>query len=122
MATAGAAAVEAAMAVSRSVRGESVAYTRGGTTIAVDRAVRGTTDWDRTAPFSGVRLGDRSTDWLILASSLVSGGTQFEPTRGDEIVANGVTFRVMPFGPEKQLWSWHDRGRTTYRIHTKERD
>jgi hypothetical protein len=36
--------------------------------------------------------------------------------------ADGITFRVMPFGATQQLWQYHDPERRYVRIHTKERD
>ena len=114
------AAATAARIASRAIRGETVAYTRGANTIAIT-AVRGATAWDREAPYGGVRTGERSTDWIVAAADLVIGGSAITPARGDEIEADGVTFRVMPFGTESQLWAYHDRDRTCIRIHTKER-
>ena len=117
IATAAAAAREA----SRRVRGETVTYTRGAYSVSL-LAVRGSTAWDRTAPFNGVRVGDRSTDWLIKQADLVdSGAAEIQPQRGDEISVGGVTFRVMPYGPDNQLWMYHDRDRKYLRVHTKER-
>lgn len=107
----------------RGVAGEPVTYKRGALELSLTSAVRGSTDWDNNAVNPGVRVSDRSTDWMIAAADLVNGSTQLEPQRGDEIIANGVTFRVMPFSNDAPLWRWHDRdARTTYRIHTKERD
>ena len=84
--------------------------------------VRGSTGWDRSAPYGGVRIGDRSTDWIIEAADLVdSNGDEIKPQRQDEIAVGGVTFRVMPYGPDNQLWMFHDRDRKYIRIHTKER-
>ena len=114
------AAANAARLASRAVRGETVAYTRGAETVAVT-ATRGATGWDREAPYGGVRTGDRSTDWLIVAADLVVGGNTITPERGDTIAVDGITFRVMPFGEGNQLWAYHDRDRTILRIHTKER-
>jgi hypothetical protein len=116
-----AAASAAARAASQSVRGESVTYTRGAYSLTLT-AVRGSTAWDRSAPFNGVRVGDRSTDWILEAADLVdSNGDQIKPARQDEITVDGVTFRVMPYGPDNQLWMFHDRDRKYIRIHTKER-
>lgn len=114
------AAANAARLASRAVRGETVAYTRGASTVAVT-AIRGATGWDREAPYGGVRTGDRSTDWIIAAADLVIGGSAITPERGDTIEVDGITFRVMPFGADNQLWAYHDRDRTVLRIHTKER-
>ncbi len=114
------AATAAAAKATRMVRGETVVYSRGAVSI-ICTAIRGTTSWDRTAPYAGVRVGDRSTDWIIEVAALVSGSTQYTPQRGDEIEVDGVVFRVMPYGPDNQLWQYHDRERTIFRIHTKER-
>jgi cation transport regulator ChaC len=54
-------------------------------------------------------------------AQLVLSGVQLEPQRGDEIICNGVTYRVAPSGDDQQLWMYHDRDRTVYRIHCKER-
>jgi len=118
------AAMQATHAATRLVRGEAVTYNNGTENVSIDWAVRGFTSWDRTAPFNGVRVADRSTDWLIAAADLVNAaGSLIEPARTHEITdADGRVFRVMPFGQDKQLWQWHDRARTTYRIHTKERE
>ena len=43
------------------------------------------------------------------------------PQRGDTITAGSTVFRVMPFGPNDQIWQYHDRDRLYLRIHTKER-
>jgi hypothetical protein len=116
-----AAASAAARAASQSVRGESVTFTRGAYSLTLT-AVRGSTGWDRSAPYGGVRIGDRSTDWIIEAADLVdSNGDEIKPQRQDEIAVGGVTFRVMPYGPDNQLWMFHDRDRRYIRIHTKER-
>ena len=116
-----AAAAAAARAASQSVRGESVTYTRGAYSLTLT-AVRGSTGWDRSAPYGGVRIGDRSTDWIVEAADLVdSNGGEIKPQRQDEIAVGGVTYRVMPYGPDNQLWMYHDRDRRYVRIHTKER-
>ena len=116
-----AAAAAAARAASQSVRGESVTFSRGAYSLTLT-AVRGSTGWDRSAPYGGIRIGDRSTDWILEAADLVdSNGDQIKPARQDEITVDGVTFRVMPYGPDNQLWMYHDRERTYIRIHTKER-
>jgi hypothetical protein len=116
-----AAAAAAARAASQSVRGESVTFTRGAYSLTLT-AVRGSTGWDRSAPYGGIRIGDRSTDWILKAADLVdSNGDEIKPQRQDEIAVGGVTFRVMPYGPDNQLWMFHDRDRKYIRIHTKER-
>ena len=111
----------AAREASRRVRGETVTYTRDAYSVTL-LAVRGTRDWSRVAPQQGVKVGDRSTDWLIKQADLVdSGAAEIQPQRGDEISVDGVTFRVMPYGPDNQLWMYHDRDRKFLRVHTKER-
>ena len=116
-----AAAAAAARAASQSVRGESVTFSRGAYSLTLS-AVRESTGWDRSAPYGGVRIGDRSTDWIVEAADLVdSNGAEIKPQRQDEIAVGGVTFRVMPYGPDNQLWMFHDRDRKYIRIHTKER-
>ena len=116
-----AAAAAAARAASQAVRGESVTFSRGAYSLTLT-AVRGSTGWDRSAPYGGIRIGDRSTDWILKAADLVdSNGDEIKPQRQDEIAVGGVTFRVMPYGPDNQLWMFHDRDRRYIRIHTKER-
>ena len=116
------AAQRAGLAAAAAIAGEAITYSRGALSISIAQAIRGQTSWDATAPFNGVRVGDKSTDFCILAALVVNGsGVVLEPARGDTITVDGRSFRVMPFGPDAQLWQWHDVGRTVYRIHTKER-
>jgi len=116
-------ATSAAQAATRRLRGQPVTYTDGDISIEITLAVRASTNWDRNAAHPNVRIGDRSTDWLIDAAELVDGDTQLEPVRDATITtADGTVYRVLPMGADRQLWQWHDRdARTTYRIHTKER-
>jgi len=114
------AASQAARAAARQIRGESATYSRGASSLAVT-VTRGLTSWDAMSPYSGVRVGDRSVDFLIPANQLVLSGVQWYPERGDEIDLGGVTYRVMPAGEQDQIWLYHDRDRTVFRIHTKER-
>jgi len=69
-----------------------------------------------------VRVGDRSTDWIVLAADLTISGTVVTPQRGDTVTVDDITYRVMPFGASSQLWQYHDPERRYLRIHTKERD
>jgi hypothetical protein len=110
--------------MARRVTGEPVTFVRGDLTIDIPLATRGATNWNQNAPFNGVRIGDRSTDWIFPILLLVDlERTQLVPERGDVIVSDSGTFRVMPFGPDSQLWQYHDReSRQMYRIHTKERN
>lgn len=116
-------AIAAANAISSRVKGEPVTFIRGDLTIEFPLAVRGSTNWDRDATYPGNRIGDKSTDWLIPAALLVDDdGTQLEPAVDDVFISDAGSFTVMPFGPNRQVWQWHDReGRTWYRVHTKER-
>ena len=116
-------ATSAAQAATRRLRAQTVMFTRGSISLEIETAVKGSTNWDRNAAHPNVRIGDRSTDWLIEAALLVDGETQLEPQRDDTITTeDGTVYRVLPFGPDRQLWQWHDRAsQTTYRIHTKER-
>lgn len=119
-----AAAQQAALASGLRVRGQAVLYVRGNTTLQIDCATRGSTRWDIERIDNGVHAKERSVDWIItLADMTTAAGTVLEPQRGDEIIdENDVVYRVMPFGPDEQLWRWHDRdSRSFYRIFTKER-
>ncbi len=114
------AASAAAQAAAFRLRRETVTFARGASSVTV-QAVRGQRNWERSQPSGGVSIGDRSEDWIILAADLVISSVVVTPQRGDTITANGVTYRVMPFGAADQLWQYHDRDRLYLRIHTKER-
>lgn len=117
------AAMQAATAATRAVRGVTITYRRGSTDVEVV-AVRGSTKWDVEQIDNGAHASERSVDWIITVDDLTQDdGTVLTPQRADEVIdENGVTYRVMPFGPDEQLWRWHDReSQTVYRIHTKER-
>lgn len=114
--------MQATHAATRSVRGESVTYTRGATTVTVT-ATRGSSRWTSEAVEGSVNVDERSEDWLILAADLTDGEITGGPTRGDTITdENGTVFRVMPPGSTEQVWRFHDRGQTVYRIFSKERN
>jgi hypothetical protein len=115
------AAQRAAQAASFQVRGEAATFARGANSCELT-AVRGQSTWERSETYQAVRVGDRSTDWIVLAADLIISGTVVTPQRGDTITVDDVTFRVMPFGPSSQLWQYHDPERRYVRIHTKERD
>ena len=121
-------AISAAMAQTRPARGEAITYsaTRDAVLIEIDitHAIRAATNWTADETSQGARVGEKSVDWLIDASELVDADdVEFEPERGDTITdSSGSVYRVMPFGPQSQLWQWHDRtSETTVRVHTKER-
>jgi hypothetical protein len=115
-----AAASAAAQAAAFRLRRETVTFARGASSVSV-YAVRGQRNWERSQPSGGVAIGDRSEDWIVLAADLVLSSSVVTPQRGDTITAGGITYRVMPFGPNDQLWAYHDRDRLYLRIHTKER-
>jgi hypothetical protein len=118
------AAMQAAISSTRAVRGQAVTYRRGATELDVSLAVRGATQFDVENVDGGANITERSLDWIVSVDELTTdAGTVLTPQRGDEIVdQNGVVYRVMPFGPDEQLWIWHDReSQTVRRIHTKER-
>lgn len=117
-------AVSASLAVQSDLHGETITYARSsaGISIEISGAMQGDTNWDANNPQPGLKIGERSVDWLIEYSQLVS-GSQLTPERGDTITtADGRTFRCLPFGSQDLLYRWVDRGgRTWVRIHTKER-
>ena len=121
MVTAIQAAQRAAQQASFRVRGESITFARSANSCTLT-AVRGQSTWERAEVYQGVRASDRSTDWICLAADLLISGSAVLPQRGDTITADGITFRVMPFGATQQLWQYHDPERRYVRIHTKERD
>ena len=113
--------MQATHAATRRVRGETVTYTRGATAVEVT-ATRGSSLWTSEAVEGSVNVQERSDDWLIVASELTEAGITGGPTRGDTITDESETvFRVMPPASTEQVWRWHDRGRTVYRIFSKER-
>ena len=113
--------MQATHAATRCVRGESVTYTRGAMTVTVT-ATRGISRWDSEAVEGSVNIDERSEDWLIIATDRAEAGITGGPTRGDTITdENETIFRVMPPSSAEQVWRWHDRGRTVYRIFSKER-
>jgi len=105
------------------VAGEAVTYARGVTSIAITGAIQGDTNWDADNPQPGLKIGERSADWLIAFSQIKDGATQLTPAKGDTITtSDGRVFRCLPFGKQHLLFQWVDRhGRTWVRIHTKER-
>lgn len=117
------AAQKAAFKSVQRVAGEAVTFTRDSTTLDITRAVRASTNWNTENAAEGAVVSDKSIDWLIRLDDLTSGTTVYYPARGDTITdENGTVYRVMPFGPNDQLWSWHDRdGRSVVRVHTRER-
>lgn len=110
----------AAFRASLIAKGETITYERNGTVISVGLAIRGQTDWPAESAFDGAMIHERSTDWLLMATD--DNGDTWEPARGDTITdENGVVFQVLPFGATEQTFRFHDRGRTIYRVYSKER-
>ena len=116
------AAVKAAHNASRRIRGESVTYTQGATSVTL-QAVRGSTIWQAESIETGAVQTERSVDWLFSYTALVtSAGAAITPARGDTITdASGTIHRVMPFGDADQSWRWHNRDKDTLRVFSKER-
>lgn len=116
-----AAAVTAAFQATQAARGEAVTYDDGTTSGAIT-AVRGQTTWEpRQSPVDGAWIEERSTDWLILAEDLSDADIDM-PAIGHTITdGTSQEFIVLPFGSAELVYRWHDRGRTVYRIFTKER-
>lgn len=116
--------ISALLSLTAEAAGEAVTYARGATSIAITGAVQGDTNWDADNPQPGIKIGERSVDWIIESAQVVdSSGTQLTPEAGDTITtADGRVFRCLPFGPQNQIYRWLDRnGRSRFRIHTKER-
>lgn len=99
----------------------TVAYHRGSESVAVD-ATRGSTEFEVNDD-RGHMTRVESHDWMIDAVDLVLDGEQIEPDRGDTIrlILGGEThlYQVSAFAVGGVVWSWWDRGRRRYRIHTK---
>ena len=115
-------AQNATQAASRLLRGEVVQVVSGANSVSVTNAVRGETTWETSDVETGVTIESRSVDWMILRSTLTAAGIT-QPVSGMTITdANGQKHVALPFGDAQTVWRWHDRGgKTTYRIHTKER-
>jgi hypothetical protein len=92
-----------------------VTYRREAVELVVN-ATFGRTEYEVEDDY-GLRVGAQVTDFLILADDLSP--TFDEPEAGDQIVADGRLYEVMPLSGQGH-WRWSDPYRTTMRIHTKD--
>ncbi len=93
-----------------------VVYRRAGRADAELQATFGRTEYEVEDEY-GIRVGAQVIDFLILADDLSP--TFDEPEAGDQIVADGRLYEVMPLSGQGH-WRWSDPYRTTMRIHTKD--
>ena len=101
--------------------GECVTYARGEDQIEV-MAVRGNSQFEEVPGDMEARVSIRMLPWLIRAEELVIDGAEVEPQRGDQIVSgDGLIYDVLP-GPEGNHWRWSNQYKTTYRIHSVNRE
>lgn len=99
---------------------QSVVYSRGANSVAVD-AVIGSTTKD-TVDAGGNVVVWESRDFLTAAATLVLAGAEVEPARGDRITETqgGATYTYEVNSPSGEpCWRWSDAFRVTRRIHTK---
>jgi hypothetical protein len=98
----------------------SVTYNRGATSVAIF-ATKAQTMF-RFVDEYGVTQRIESTDWLVRTADLTDAGITLDPQRGDQIDevvgATTLTFEVLAPNDEPH-WRWHDRARSTLRIHSK---
>jgi len=97
-----------------------VTYARGSEEITVAATI-GETVFRLNQNGGVTRMQAR--DFIISAASLVIGGGQTTPRRGDRITqttgSTSRTFEVLAPGGEPE-WRWSDRHHSRLRIHTKE--
>ena len=106
----------------KAAMGVTVTYRRGDASVEVTATVGQTLARIDQGYGATVRLALR--DYLIDAEDLVLAGAQVQPQAGDRVEetddAGAVwVYEVVKPGGNEQEWRWHDRGRQTYRIHTK---
>jgi len=89
-----------------------VVYRRGDTDTAVN-ATYGETRYEQL-DVQGFPIESRAWDFLVAASEL-----GFEPQAGDQIIADGQVYELLPVGGDG-VWRWSDPFRQTYRIHTRQ--
>jgi len=94
-----------------------VTYRRGGQVVQL-RATVGRTVHEELDEYGAARRHE-SRDFLVRVGDLVLGGEAIQPSAGDQIIMNGVTYEVMSLAGEGP-WRWSDPYRRTLRIHTKE--
>ncbi len=106
----------------RSVAGKTVTYRRGAQSVAWNVIV-GQSDYTTTDD-SGMPVSNQTRDFMGAGAELVLGGERIDPHVGDVIEeSDGIRVRthfVTALGDD-QPWRWCDAGRSTLRVHTKER-
>ena len=88
-----------------------VVYRRGATDTTVN-ATYGATKYEEVDA-GGVSVESRVWDFLIAADEIN------EPRAGDQIIADGQKYELLPVGSDG-VWRWSDPFRRTYRIHTRQ--
>lgn len=89
----------------------------GGSSIPLNVTVAETTE--QIEDTSGILVDVRIRDYLILAADFNFGGLT-QPKAGDQIIeSDGAVFEFTPKASEG-VWRWWDKGRTRYRVHTKQ--
>lgn len=96
--------------------GVTVKYRRGIHEVEVD-AVPGFTEFQTEGP-DGVIETFQTRDWLIFAKDLVIESVETLPQHHDEIVENGMSYRVLHL-EGIGAFRFSDPYRTILRIHTK---
>lgn len=110
--------------------GATVTYTRmgGSVTLSNVQATIGLTEFplDSGDPMiaafqaGGFQVKQQYRDFLVKVSDLKdSGGTLFEPQRGDTIAEGGFTYTAMIEGTNYPPWKYSDTSRKVYRIRAK---
>lgn len=106
----------------RSVAGKTVTYRRGAQAVAL-QAVTGQSEYS-TVDDAGMPVANQSRDFLVAAAELVLDGEEVEPKVGDvieELDGTRVRTHIVIALGDDQPWRWSDSGRSTRRVHTKER-
>ena len=102
--------------------GETVTYTRsaanGGGAASLVAVIGQMTvnveDYDE-----GHSINVNELDFIFDAPITVSGPADIDPKRGDTILFNGDTYKVLPTVDNKS-WRWSDHYRNKIRVHTKQ--
>lgn len=112
-------ALKAGLAVSRRFAGVSVTYTRGATTVTVNKAIQADIEY-ATLSQDGSESVVEVIPWLIDVASLVG---LFPPQQGDTIVRTiddtDHTYTVENLSIGQSHWDYSDTGRTQVRIRTR---
>lgn len=112
--------IAAALSTIDDVAGVDVTYRRGDLALGI-KATRG--DSSRRTEGVEVPIDASAATWLIRVAQLTLNGEPLTPQEGDlveqTIGAAVVVFEVTTDG--ENVWTWSDRARTRYRVHTKEK-